>query len=196
MLTVNVFEMARAGQVRTGEIPLNALPRLRSSLLDSAGSATYTAQGCHDAQGRPALRLRVATQVKQQCDRCGASVPLELSCEALFYFVPDAAALEREPIDDTPDEALVGSEHFDLAELLEDELILALPLSPRHPVCAGQALDEAQGDRPLGDVQRPFAGLAALRDGLRRQGETDPSPHDDRAEAQAGKVRGAKGRSR
>lgn len=66
------------------------------------------------------------------------------------------------PVDDAPEEPLVGSAHFDLAALIEDEAILQLPISPRHPDCAApfpvEPDADAEEERP-----HPFAELARLR---------------------------------
>jgi uncharacterized protein len=46
------------------------------------------------------------------------------------------------PIDDAPDEPLLGSRRFDVAALVEEQAILALPISPRHAACTAPSVPD------------------------------------------------------
>jgi uncharacterized protein len=80
-----------------------------------------------------------------------------------FHFVGDedeAAHLDAHSEDDV----LAASSRFDLLELLEDELILALPIVPRHDRCPHPLPSGTEA--PTTDEElapNPFAALAALR---------------------------------
>ncbi|HEX7155671.1 MAG TPA: DUF177 domain-containing protein, partial [Burkholderiaceae bacterium] len=98
-----------------------------------------------------------------RCDRCGGDHPWTLDERRGFFFVRSERELNALPIEVDGDEALLGSAAFDLDDLVEDEAILLVPISPRHPQCApaaGPPQDAAEPDR-----QRPFAALAKLRNG-------------------------------
>ena len=105
------------------------------------------------------LHLGAKTAVALQCQRCLAAVEVPLEVRRKFSFVPgeDAAAA----IDATVEEdVLAMTRALDLRELIEDELLLAMPLVPRHEVCPvplTAAVSEAI-ERP-----NPFAALAALK---------------------------------
>ena len=82
-----------------------------------------------------------------------------------FIFVPDeatAAAMD----DDSEDDVLEMSTDFNLLGLIEDEVLMALPLVPRHDVCPTGVIQSAQTD-DFNDVAEekpnPFAALAALK---------------------------------
>lgn len=107
------------------------------------------------------LHVEADATVAQQCQRCLAPVPVALEVRRSFRFVPgeDAAAqLDSESNDDV----LAMTRALDLRELVEDELLLALPLVPMHGVCpeplAAPPDDAAAEERP-----NPFALLAALK---------------------------------
>jgi uncharacterized protein len=93
-------------------------------------------------------------------------VALQVERRLRFVHGEDAAAqLDAQSEDDV----LALTRALDLRELIEDELLLALPIVPRHEVCAEPlpvAID-AEADAPAGDpAPGPFAALAALkRDG-------------------------------
>ena len=113
------------------------------------------------------LALKASADVVVQCQRCLLPMDVHVEVDRRFRFVEDEATAAR--IDDAiEDEVLVLTRTLDLRELLEDEMLLALPLVPRHETCP-EALPREFGD--LVEVEaaeaaaHPFAGLAALRKG-------------------------------
>jgi len=111
------------------------------------------------------LALTAGADVVLQCQRCLLPVDVRVEVDRQFRFVADeatAAAID----DEVEEEVLVLARTLDLRELLEDEMLLAMPLVPRHDVCP-EPLPRAFGD--VDEVEaaeaaaHPFAGLAALR---------------------------------
>jgi len=164
---IDVFELARVAATVQGSLPLARMARLRPSLAVSDGDLAFAYRGRTDERGRPAGQLTFRGQVAQTCDRCGAPVVHELAGETHYYFVRTEAELGRIPVDESEEEPLLGSPRFDLCELLEDEAILALPMSPRHEDCeagpAGRAAPAAQPEGHDDARPHPFAALAQLR---------------------------------
>jgi uncharacterized protein len=168
---MDVAAACRAGESLAGEHPLAEFERL-------AGSVQATADGADrvrwqvQAEERPVaggapewwLTLHAEVQVRLPCQRCLLDMPWPLAAERRLRFVrgeAEAARLDEELEDDV----LELHPRHDLLELIEDELILALPLVPRHDICpvpvpmsAGE--DEVQPD-PVRD--HPFAALARLK---------------------------------
>ncbi len=110
------------------------------------------------------LDLEAELGLPMQCQRCLKPVLSEVFAERSFRFVSDeatAAALD----DEAEEDILVLSRDFDALALVEDELLMALPLVPRHVVCPEEvtlsfsdpAVEAAQ-ERP-----NPFAALANLK---------------------------------
>ena len=64
---------------------------------------------------------------------------------------------------ESEDDVLAISRSLDVPELLEDELLLALPLVPRHEVCP-EPLPVPE-EAPEEKAPHPFAALAALKKG-------------------------------
>ena len=95
-------------------------------------------------------------------------VPLQV--DRWFRFVADeATALAQD--DESEEDLLVISRSFDLHELIEDELLMELPMVPLHEHCPQPVLlqsgnddfEQAQADKP-----NPFAALAQLQGGLKK----------------------------
>jgi uncharacterized protein len=136
---IDVFELARTGQQVEGGRPLAGLPRLATMLAGPSLDLQFHYRGHLDAHRRSAGTLQIAAQVPLRCDRCGGTLVLPVAIHGSFYFVNAEAELARIPVDDSDNEPLLGSRRFDLDELIEDELILACPISPRHPDCESDA---------------------------------------------------------
>lgn len=111
------------------------------------------------------LRLQVTAQVSLTCQRClkPMAVPLELEREYRFVRDEDqAASLDL----DAEEDVLSLGGRFDLIELIEDELLLALPLVPRHDQCPeplAQPKAEPEFEVEPEERPNPFAALAGLK---------------------------------
>jgi uncharacterized protein len=108
------------------------------------------------------MHLQAGADVILQCQRCLLPLTQAVHVDRHFRFVADedtAAALD----DEIEDDVLVLSRSLDLRELVEDEMLLALPLVPRHDVCP-EAVPMQFGDvEAVGEKANPFASLAILR---------------------------------
>lgn len=162
---VDLRELARREASLEGEIDIAALPRLAHSLMgDLAGlRARWTLEGAlhraPDGGVQPLVRLSVSAALPLQCQRClqAASVPVE--DQIVFRLLEQEPELTEEELL-AEDEALCVQGPSDVRELVEDQLILALPLVPMHPVCP-QPLPVAPQELPA--PESPFAALAALK---------------------------------
>jgi uncharacterized protein len=173
---LDVAAFAAAEGELTGDWPADRLARLvAATLAPDDGVArpvvAWRARGERRAlagAGRPpALSVGADTEVALECQRCLQPMRVPLHAERRLFFVDGeeaAAALDAESEDDV----LALTPAIDLAELIEDELLLALPLVPRHELCPAP-LPRAfvEDDSTLDPADNPFAVLAALKRGPR-----------------------------
>jgi uncharacterized protein len=159
MRIVDVFEMAREGRSVEGEVEASELGRLSALLAPPMGRIRFRLQGRIDEQGRPAATLQLQGHLGLICDLCGSRLEWPLDESERFFFVQDEEQLSALPIVADGDEPLLGSRRFDVQDLVEEQTILSLPISPRHPACERPA---AQTD-PEQIARRPFAALASLK---------------------------------
>jgi uncharacterized protein len=152
----DVWEMSRRRASVQGEFSLGDAPRLAAQLAALDGALRYR----FDGLGRPAAVLAVQGEVRVRCDRCGRPVEVPVDEQARFFFVKDEQELGGLPIDESPEEPLLGSHRFDLAALVEEQAILALPISPRHDRCS--AAPQVAAERGA-ETHRPFEALAELK---------------------------------
>jgi uncharacterized protein len=172
---LNVTALARAQALIEGEVALSALPRLAASVADDATSpAIWSAQGSYrEPAGRDVevrLHLRASMQVPLTCQRCLERLWQPLTVDRLLRFVPTEAQAEALDEVSEDEDVLVLPRKLNLPELVEDELILALPIVPRHETCPTDLLahqdpvpDEVESSAESADTPHPFAALAALR---------------------------------
>lgn len=115
--------------------------------------------------GQVWLRLKANATLPMICQRCLQPVDVPLEVDREFRFVADEATAEA--LDsDSEEDLLALSREFDLRELIEDELLMALPVVPRHDECptevrmasSDEDFEEASAQKP-----NPFAALAGLR---------------------------------
>jgi uncharacterized protein len=159
---LDVAAFARAGGRLRGDWPLAGFARLLQDAHAAAGQAVaWSAAGeCRSGAAGPDqtwLHLRAQAEVVMPCQRCLQPMAVALAVDRRFRFVADEAQAERLDAD-SEDDVLVLEPALDLQALLEDELILALPLVPRHAQCTLPA-----GAATVDEAAHPFAGLAALR---------------------------------
>lgn len=154
----------------SGEWPQEQLTRLTDlAMPDSTPPPVVTWQATGDARPVTAsepeiwLHLQAKTIVSLCCQRCLGPAPHELVVDRFLRFVTDEA--QAEVLDaDSDDDVLVLARFTDLAELVEDEFLLALPIVPRHDECP-QPLPLPVEDTVLDAPEKPhpFAALAALK---------------------------------
>jgi uncharacterized protein len=108
------------------------------------------------------LHVQAAVQVSLQCQRCLAAVQVPLSVERSFLFVAtEAQAAELDA--QCEHEVLAMPDLLDGLALIEDELLLHLPLIPRHELCPEPLHSPPPPERfELASVH-PFAALATLK---------------------------------
>lgn len=169
--SLDVFEFARRGDALSGRAALGDFERLAGSLEGIGGPLDWKAQGelGPDPEGRPArwLRLGLRFDAPLQCVRCLETVTLPVDMERRFKLEQSQEAVEAEPLDEDRYDTILGSPRFDLAGLVEDEALLALPFSPAHEDCglpdgAGRS-EDAEAREALPGRPNPFAALAALK---------------------------------
>jgi uncharacterized protein len=168
---LDLAAFARDGASLEGEWPAASLQRLADSEAPAKDwpAVGWSLQGeIRQPRGGKAqtwLQVKAEAQVALTCQRCLKPVEEHLDIDRWIRFV-DTEAEAAELDADSDDDVLALPRHLDARELIEDELLLALPLVPRHEVCPeplAHADDEAEPEEE--ERPNPFAKLAALKRG-------------------------------
>lgn len=178
---LDVAAFCRDGGKLDGQVALADLPRLAESVIrpdDGAEALPVSWRAAGALQpvtgGEPQrlVDLDVHAEPLLECQRCLQPVRLPIEVRRRFRFVrgEEAAARLDEELEE---DVLALTPRFDLLALVEDELLLALPLVPRHEVCPDLPPELRPGAEVEAPTQvdaeaaappeHPFAALAALR---------------------------------
>lgn len=148
-----------AGQVELA-VPLARLERLAPQLMATEGMAQGRVALGRE-QGRIIAEVSAAAAVVLRCQRCLQPMTLQIDCSSRVVLVESESAVA-----DVPPEletALAPEGRLRLSDLIEEELLLALPAAPRHPEgqCPG-VVAELKSEESAHPTQRPFASLGEL----------------------------------
>ena len=108
------------------------------------------------ARGRPGLRLKVKGTLMLRCQRCLEAMAYEVDTDETLVLAATLAEIHAEPADSHAPDRVVAGKEMALRELIEDELILAVPYAPRHEDC------EPAGAGERAEKVSPFAGLRGM----------------------------------
>jgi uncharacterized protein len=128
----DAFRLVRERQTLSGSLDAAALPRIADRLADEPAPIRWRISGTVDEAGRAALDLDIEGELPLTCQRCLGVYrwPVDQHTEVLI----GRSAEEVASLDDRSDlEVVLASAPVDPVELVEDELVLAVPFAPRHP---------------------------------------------------------------
>jgi uncharacterized protein len=128
----DAFRLSRDRAAIDGELDAVVLPRVADHLVEDVAPLRWRIVGTSDAMGRAALAVEIAGMLPLECQRCLGAYhwPVEQRTELLL--ARDDAELAR--LDNDSDlEVVLANGPLDPVELVEDELVLAVPFAPRHP---------------------------------------------------------------
>lgn len=163
LLSVDVWRAVAARRVFEGSAPLAAFERLAASLTDNEGHCRYRLAFDRDRFGTAIVEVEADADLPLICQR---------SLQRFLYPVRIRQTLglvrseqEEAALPEDVEAVLVGAEgELTLLDVVEDELILALPVVPLDPTSSidplVEAAEEAEPDEPRSN---PFAALAALK---------------------------------
>lgn len=140
-------------------VPLHRLERIAPHLTRNDGMVTGSVALSME-RGRIVAEVELAAELEVRCQRCllPMTLPVESRSQvALVGSEADAACVPEEL-----ETALAPEGRMRLADLLEEELLLALPAAPRHPQACPQGTGDRETESFAEPTQRPFANLGAL----------------------------------
>ncbi|MCK6391153.1 MAG: YceD family protein [Azonexus sp.] len=153
----DAFAFARDARVLKGAQAVSAFERLQDLLADTAGEISWVVEGFKGDRGEPLLQLTVSGTISLACQRCLGAISFELDVDNLLEIVPEGADLSQDELEDDTRDFLPVVRELDVVELVEDEILLALPVAPRHERCG------LPGAADAGERENPFAALAGLK---------------------------------
>jgi uncharacterized protein len=160
---VDPYRLCEAGREFAGKVPISALTRLASMLLAVDGALSYRVRFFRDEAKRMRVAGTVSAVLTMQCQRCLEPLRVTLDHEFSLQLVPSEGTAAR--VEGQLDPLLLApGEPLDVFAMLEDEVMLALPLVPRHREVCAQLVPAAEPAAGEGEQDNPFRQLGAWQD--------------------------------
>lgn len=149
-------------------VPLAELPRLRSQLASVGGMVGGRVHFTRES-GFAVADLRVSGEATLVCQRCLGTMTEAVESSVRVALI--GAETQASGVPEHLEPVLAPGGRITVGELVEEELLLALPIVPLHAQasdCAAPVNDSAAGDAtqlsqtPEQTTQRPFAQLDKL----------------------------------
>lgn len=147
-----------------GELQLSELKRLVDPLEDDKGVVRASLDFGRDEQHTVVIHSALDVEVTMICQRCLEPVVLPIHSECVYAVVNEGASSQHLP--KGYDVLEVGEDPLDLLALVEEELLLALPIVPLHDqeVCQPPVgPDEPEPNEDEVSRSNPFSVLAQLK---------------------------------
>jgi uncharacterized protein len=163
---INPYRLAEAGVSLHGTFFVKDMLRLSPSLADNSGQVEVDVKFGVDEQGTRFIRGHMETELKLQCQRCMEPYIYAIIGDFLSGVVKSEDEAKR--LSEVYDPVLAVDGMLALQDIIEDELIIGLPIVPMHepkecevelPKVAAIGTDNGLG----GDEHNPFKVIEILR---------------------------------
>ncbi len=159
---IDPFRFATEARTLSGKVEVAELSRLKGSLADLDGVLSWRFEGwlansVLSGKDEPRLMLAIDGRLNLRCQRCLSGFDWPLAVATVLQPVRAGQQIPDEELEDDEIDAIEVEEGLDVMALLEEEILLALPLAPRHEKCDSPRASNGAGE------ESPFAALASLR---------------------------------
>jgi len=157
-------KLAERDVVFAGQAPISGMPRLASNLVTDNGSIDVEIRFAKDEQNLCTLTGSAHGSVSMTCQRCLEPVSVEV--DARFNLAVTLSDEQAKHLPRNYDPLIIETDEIELLPIIEDELMLSLPLVPYHDDCSIQT---SFGDAETARTQEatkpnPFSVLAQLKE--------------------------------
>lgn len=137
MIIVDAFAFCRNGEQQAGKLRLTELTRLRAECVSNDGEVDWSLVGGNSLSGYQTLNLVIHGTMQLMCQRCLTPYIFQITSNSKILLATNETVADEidASLEDDEIEVIVGSKTFDIMTLIEDEALLAIPLSPKHEVC-------------------------------------------------------------
>ena len=161
--TLDPFKCADQNKVLEGHIAISLMSRLAEMLVDSTGIVEVNLEFDRDAQNLRILKGKLSANVNLLCQRCLHPVTKLIQSEFQLGIVMTDEQAQNLPRSYEP--LLVEREKVVIQDVIEEELILSLPMFAYHDGCQadGYTQEEEEVEEEIEEKVNPFDVLAQLK---------------------------------
>jgi len=156
---IDSLDFARNGSEMNGVVHVVDMPRLLEITANPEGDISYTIRGGVDTYGVSFLDVKLDGSCQLICQRCLKAMHHPVKIETRLYLRNQA---ELDALEDEEHEfdSILAEAELIVPNLFEDEILLSLPIAPKHEAGACEANAVLEG---LKEENSPFAALAKLK---------------------------------
>jgi uncharacterized protein len=158
-LVIDGPEFARRESRAGGLVAIAELSRVAEYLANADGMLDCSLRGgcSEDGSGHFELQLCIRGELQLRCQRCLQEMRFPLQLEKRLRLVASGTEWPEEDVEDDNAEAVLASREMVVGVLIEDEVLLAIPISPRHQKCDTPVMKDTKQDAS------PFSVLRKLK---------------------------------
>ena len=164
---IEPLRLARTQRLLQGRLPLVRMARLADSIEDDAGDIDVTLKFDVDTSGIAWMEGHLVGTLPLRCQRCMQQLLMPI--DVVFRLAMIESESEIEQLGEQYEPLLLDDSLVSVVELVEDELLLALPIVPKHETAECNAgdldeeiVEEVREVKPE-PKKNPFAALADLK---------------------------------
>lgn len=153
----DAFKFAADGRRLEGTIPVADFSRLADLTASAEGEIAYVLGGSQGVDGKWQLELTVSGVLRLVCQRCLTEMQWPFELGSTLLLVRPGDEIPEDELEDETRDAIEVQPDLEVKQLVEDEILLAVPIVPRHEQC--------EAPQPTGGVSKesPFAALSGLK---------------------------------
>jgi len=139
-LRVRASQAVLRHEAFSGSVPLAKLPRLATSLAETTGTLQVELQATRDDEGKDWLHGEIRGRLPLTCQR--GLHAFDWTCDVALSLCLVKTEAEEESLLKECESYLVQDDQLPLRDLVEEEVLLALPMMPRcdDPDCVKRLL--------------------------------------------------------
>lgn len=153
-IVIDNLDFAKKSQEMHGIIPVSRLSRLQDVVASSDGDVDYSLTGFVNSLGKPGLRCIIKGCLSLTCQRCMAPMAWPLDIDSIVEIETGLPEVAEDELADS----IEADPEMNVLSFIEDEVLLHLPLSPRHKAAECKPSEPAKDEKP-----NAFQALAALK---------------------------------
>ncbi|MBL78614.1 MAG: hypothetical protein CMH70_00890 [Nitrosomonadaceae bacterium] len=159
-IVIDAHDFVRFSRSLHGNITLDKCTRLKDYLANNRGDLKYEINGILNKNDQSILQVIVKGEINLLCQRCLSEFAYALNLKSDLLLVNNEEELSYLDEDESI-EGILATSDMDIIELIEEEIILSLPISPRHKedICPEKELINSYKL----EKKQPFAKLSKLK---------------------------------
>jgi|SRR6185437_9121796 len=144
MKYIDNVDFAKNGQTIEGQVKASDLTRACEILDELSGNLQYTISGSVNHKNKPVLAIRIYGKITTLCQNCLEKLDIPIDCSNIVPIFYTESDMDKALFGDEAQytDGILADATFDIESFVEDELIMSLPIAPKHKTCKGVTYHE------------------------------------------------------